>query len=303
MRVLFVIPHYFKAKQDDSTNKSLRISAKSERILAISETISRIHQTFGKTAYGIDHPRVVAHQSVSTIACDIDVIVCTHDNDHLLDELPLSPTLYRRVPAVCEPGMLGFAAHRVLARGRGLYDYYCYVEDDIGMADPLFFAKKSLFDKTFGPTSLIQPNRFEKSSTGMACKAYVDYILHSRVTAAFQDITINPTIKMDFLGEDILFERTSYPSAGSFFLNGEQLDLWSTSPHFESLDTSYLSSLDSAASLSVMKVFSVYKPVLDQAWFLEVEHLSPRWVDTIGRSVNVAQRSSSFIGLPGHVFE
>ncbi|WP_157043808.1 hypothetical protein [Nitrobacter hamburgensis] len=41
---------------------------------------------------------------------------------------------------------------------------------------------------------------------------------------------------------------------------------------------SYLSSLDSAVTLSVMKTFRVYKSVLDQAWFLEVLHASPRCI-------------------------
>jgi len=59
------------------------------------------------------------------------------------------------------------------------------------------------------------------------------------------------------------------------------LDKWVDGPYFLDGDTSYMSPLDSAVTLSVMKTFRVYKPVLDQAWFLEVLHASPRWIGSV----------------------
>jgi hypothetical protein len=49
-----------------------------------------------------------------------------------------------------------------------------------------------------------------------------------------------------------------------------------------------LSPLDSAVTLSVMKTFLVYKPVLEQAWFLEVLHASPRWIRTVTQIAAIA---------------
>lgn len=88
---------------------------------------------------------------------------------------------------------------------------------------------------------------------------------------------------MPFIDETIVFERTSYPSAGCFFLNAEQLRTWVDAPAFRDRDTSYMSPLDSAATLSIMKTFRIYKPVLDQASFLEVLHASPRWVQSVAQ--------------------
>ena len=86
---------------------------------------------------------------------------------------------------------------------------------------------------------------------------------------------------MPFLDHSVAFERTSYPSAGCFFLNDEQLTMFVDGPHFLDGDVSYLSPLDSAVTLSAMKTFRVYKPVLEQAWFLEVLHASPRWIGSV----------------------
>jgi hypothetical protein len=85
---------------------------------------------------------------------------------------------------------------------------------------------------------------------------------------------------MLFLEAAVRFERTPYPSAGCFFLNAQQLAIWADGPHFLDGDVSYLSPLDSAVTLSVMKTFRIYKTVLDHAWFLEVLHASPRWIGT-----------------------
>jgi hypothetical protein len=51
---------------------------------------------------------------------------------------------------------------------------------------------------------------------------------------------------------------------------------------------SYLSPLDSAVTLSVMKTFRIYKPVLDQAGFLEVLHASPRSIGSVTQIATIA---------------
>jgi hypothetical protein len=173
---------------------------------------------------------------------------------------------------------LGFECHRVLAEARGRYDYYGYVEDDIVVNDPLFFRKRAHFDYLFGPDALLQPNRWEGKSEGHVQKLYVDYRVRPALTALYQQVGGETCLEMALLNETVRFERTSYPSAGCFFLSREQLAIWADSAAFRDRDVSYMSALDSAATLSIMKVFRIYKPVLDQAWFLEVQHVSPRWV-------------------------
>ena len=99
---------------------------------------------------------------------------------------------------------------------------------------------------------------------------------------------------LPFLDEIVLFERTPYPSSGCFLLNAEQLAIWSESHAFRDGDTSYMSALDSAATLSVMKTFRIYKPVLDQASFLEVMHASPRWIQAVEKQTTLVPRDTPF---------
>jgi predicted transcriptional regulator len=131
----------------------------------------------------------------------------------------------------------------------------------------------------FGPDALLQPNRCELSVIGPIYKMYVDYRVHRNVTAAYQNIDEQPMFEMSYGNETVRFERPSYPSAGCFFLNAEQLDRWVKSRNFLDGDTSYLGNpLDSAATLSIMKTFRIYKAVLSNASFLEVVHTSARWI-------------------------
>lgn len=74
-------------------------------------------------------------------------------------------------------------------------------------------------------------------------------------------------------------------------MNDEQLSIFADNPHFLDGDVSYLSPLDSAVTLSVMKTFRVYKPVLEQAWFLEVLHASPRWIGSVTQMVTLASQA------------
>src|SRR5579863_572388 len=114
--------------------------------------------------------------------------------------------------------------------------------------------------------------------------------MRAGATAAYQDVDVEPRLTLHFLDEAVIFERTTYPSAGCFFLNEDQLAIWTESAAFRERDVSYLSPLDSAATLSVMKAFRIYKPVLDQAWFLEVLHASPRWIQGVNEIARLVPR-------------
>jgi len=282
------MPHFFNRGGTDKTNRSRQAAARDERLRALVAAICGAHQALGTRSFGLDHGEAKAWQMKTGQTLTLDIVVCTTGDSHLIEELGGIQPLFHHHPTSAEPIMLGFECHRLLQAMRGRYDYYAFVEDDIVLTDPLFFRKRRLFDMRFGPNALLQPNRYETSAGGPVSKLYVDYRLKPRVTAAYQDIAEMPQLEMPFLDEVVRFERTTYPSAGCFFLNNAQLEYWVESPNFLDGDVSYMSPLDSAVTLSVMKTFRIYKPVLDQASFLEVLHASPRWigsVDTIAQLV------------------
>jgi hypothetical protein len=286
MRILLVMPHFFGEPIPDATNRSRLASARTERLRALVASICGPHQAMGTGTYGLDHGQARAQRSRS--GQRIDLVICTTRNAHLLDEIRALRTLFQHHPTDAEPMMLGFECHKVMRQARGRYDYYGFIEDDVVLTDPLFFRKRRLFDQRFGPDALLQPNRYELSPNGPVHKLYVDYRLNRKVTERYQDIAEVPLLQMPFLDGDVSFERTTYPSAGCFFLSAAQLDRWVDSPHFLDGDVSYLSALDSAVTLSVMKAFRIYKPVLEHGWFLEVLHASPRWIGSVARIAAVA---------------
>jgi len=290
MRVLVAMPHFFGEAAGDKTNQSRQPAKRAERIRALINSIAGFHQIFGDQVYGLDHGKREVQQSAAIAS--LDLVVCTAGASHLLDELKPISSLYRNHVASVDPIMLGFECHRLMRQAQGQYDYYCYVEDDIIIKDPLFFRKLELFDSEFGHDALLQPNRYEIRLSGPIHKLYVDYGLRPAVTALYQSVS-GAALELAFAGHTVRFERTTYPSAGSFFLNAAQLAHWVASPYFLDGDISYMSSLDSAATLSIMKTFQVYKPVIDQAWFLEVEHASPRWIGGIENQVRFVRHKDN----------
>ena len=294
MRVLITIPHFFKPIDGNATNRSQRVGAEEERRRALAATVASLQQTFGAGIYGLDHFNRIAWQAAPSQRYELDVVVCTTGDAHLLKQMAPMHALFRHHATEAEPAMLGFECHKLLSDARGKYDYYGYLEDDVVITDPLFFRKRRLFDRNFGVEALLQPNRCELRTDGPVQKLYVDYHLRPGLTAPYQNLGDRPQLHLPFADETILFERTAYPSAGCFFLSDEQLALWISGGHFLDGDTSYLSALDSAATLSVMKTFRIYKPVLDQAWFLEVLHASPRWITSVEQMVRLGPRREPF---------
>jgi hypothetical protein len=291
MRVLITIPHFFDGGAARTDNRSRNATARGERLRALVATLASLHQAFGSTTFGLDHGERMVWPMTQAAPHALDIVLVTTGQSHLAGEIAPLQSLFRHIATNADPLRLGFECHKLLRDAVGRYDYYGYVEDDIVITDPLFLRKRRLFDRTFGPQALLQPNRYEASPSGPVHKLYVDYRLNPRVTARYQNVADAPQLAMPFLDETITFERTTYPSAGCFFLNDAQLALLIGSPHFLDGDVSYLSPLDSAVTLSVMKVFRVYKPALNQAWFLEVLHASPRWIGSVAQIARLATSS------------
>ena len=63
MRVLFLIPHFFRATRAEATNRSERPQARQERAVALMATLAALRQTFGSSTYGLDHGERTARQA------------------------------------------------------------------------------------------------------------------------------------------------------------------------------------------------------------------------------------------------
>jgi hypothetical protein len=211
----------------------------------------------------------------------VDVIVCTYAAKHVLDRLTLPPGFYSQRDCECNPRYLAFECQDVLKANLGSYDYYCFLEDDLVLHDPWLFEKLRWFCGLFGNRALLQPHRFERSLNGPVRRFYVDEDIPLRVTERFQDITRDAELTASYMDTRLTFRRQSNPHSGCYFLNAAQMEYWAAQPDFAKRDASFVGPLDSGATLGIMRNFNIYKPALDDASFLEVEHFGDTFLQVL----------------------
>ncbi len=295
MRILAAIPHYYAGAgtpSPDGRRHGSTADPPHPRVVALSGCIAALHQLYGPAQHIIDHATRVAQPANARIAGQVDVVVCTTGENHLLDRLPLPARSYAHHRADCPPRLLGFECHAVLRDRLGDYDYYVYLEDDLISRDPWLFVKLGWLTKQLGDDVLLQPNRYEVGPLGLVHKAYIDGDLEVWVTAPFQNIEELPTATGRLLGTSVTFLRARNPHAGCFFLSARQMESWSKRPYFLDRDTSFVGPLESAATLGVMRTFRVYKPSPESASFLEIEHFGTSFLGQLRRRSDAAGPSA-----------
>jgi hypothetical protein len=285
MRILFTIAHYCKTSdggkaQDGREHASVGV-ARQARATALTECLSALHQLYDQTYCTLHHARKVALPSQPRLRHRIDVVICTTRDGHLLTDLPVPAAFFSQHATQSEPIYLGYECHAVLRERLGAYDYYCYLEDDLILHDPWLFIKLAWFTAEGGDSRLLQPNRYEAGPHPLVSKVYIDGDLREPVTAPFQNIHEDPQLNKEVLGTDVVFQRPLNPHAGCFFLNARQMNHWVKQPWFLDRDASFIGPLESAASLGIQRTFKVYKPALENADFLEIQHHGHAYLDMI----------------------
>jgi len=290
MKLLFVIPHYCAsatrvAKHSSQTGKT------NERGLALRRAVLSLHQLFGPSQAMIKVGARCTIQANQPLRHELHVCVVTNNSDHALEEAALLQGLFERVVVDAPPMTLGFACHRVLGDRYVKFDYCGYLEDDLILHDPWFLEKLIWFNRHVGKGSVLLPNRFELSADLAYQKCYLDGDLKPHVTQPFQDVKDEPRLSSKFLGRSIEFQRPLNPHSGCFFLNLEQMRMWCEQPDFGVPRSSFVGLLESAASLGMMQTFKVYKPMHQNASFLEIEHHGHQFISKIQKSSNALDTS------------
>jgi hypothetical protein len=286
MRILVAIPHYYSVHAESSPDGMWHGSVTqgaATRLIAVSSCIAAMHQLYGSEQRVIDHATRVAMPANQQTAGQVDIVVCTTGDDHLLGQLPLPAGSFVHNPTASPAPLLGFECHAVLRDRIGDYDYYAYMEDDLIAHDPWMFVKLGWITDQLGDGVLLQPNRYEVGPLGLVNKAYIDGDLIVEATAAFQDITVQPIATGRLLGTTVTFVRAKNPHAGCFFLNARQMAAWASRPDFLDRDTSFVGPLESAATLGIMRAFRVYKAAAESASFLEIEHYGTSYIGQLRR--------------------
>lgn len=275
MRILFTISHFFQPS--DGSRYGSQGKDPQPRIQALTACVGALHKLFGKSQASFDIAQGVAKPANQSQVHNIDIVICTTKNQHLLEQISLPSDLYKHYRTNAEPMLLGFECQALLRDCLGAYDYFCFLEDDIILHDPWLFVKLNWFNKQAGDNALLQPNRYELSPPGNSKKIYIDGNLSPLLTANFQNLADQPELQAQILGQTVIFRRATNPHSGCYFLNVPQMNYWAQQPHFLDRDSSFFSPLESAASLGIMRTFRIYKSIPQQANFLEVEHYGNAW--------------------------
>jgi hypothetical protein len=284
MRLLVAIPHYYRAGGPrpgyDRDHGSTRLDP-APRIAALSACIGALHRAFGAPHGIILHSEGVTAPANDEIAGQVDVVVCTAGDDHLLNSLPAGCGTFHHRRTAADPLLLGFECRAALRDGLGGYDYYGYMEDDLILHDPWFFRKLAWFNAYLGDEVLLLPNRYEAAPEGLLRRVYVDGDLPRFVVEPFQDLDDRPRLASALMGARVEFCRPLNPHAGCHFLDARQMARLAARPDFLEPDTRFIGPLESAATLGILRAFRVYKPAPANASFLEIEHYGNEYLNMI----------------------
>jgi len=220
MRILFTVPHYYDPKGGGRYG-SLKAAAEPRRNALIG-TLFSLHTTFGRRQALLGHS---TRESNADFSAEVEVVVCTTGDRHLLEGLKLPADLMRHHRTKAEGMYLGYECHAVLRANLGRFDYYCYLEDDIALVDPLFFQKLAWFSRLAGDEAVLQPNRNEIAATRRWYKLYIDGDLTKpEWSDRWQDTRDRREIRGEALGQALRFLRVNNPHSGCFFLNARQME-------------------------------------------------------------------------------
>jgi hypothetical protein len=286
MKILLTIAHYYRADgSNQNAHASLRASAARDRIQALTTSLLALHTIAGSSQMMFDIQHRSAHRANGDHQLEV-IIVTDADGHHVLNQLPFQPESYYQHHVASElenPKHLGFVCQRVLANHLPEhYDLYGFLEDDLILHDPSFFDKVAWFAEWTHQQGVLMPNRYEVSPRTRALKAYIDGAIRPEATQAFQERRIEPQLEAEVFGQSMQFIRPSNPHAGCYFLTYEQLSHWAAQADFAVPSDAFISPLESAASLGVMRHFRVYKPADFNASFLEIQHAGSGFIQYLG---------------------
>ena len=267
-------------------NPSPRILALQEQLLCLLRLAN--HQ--GSIDIGsksvVDANQVIRHV--------FDFRVVTDGKNSVLDLLtPEFRSLLREeVRPPLTPRHLGFEAQKLLAENvdQG-FDLLVYLEDDLLIRDPYFFHKIRWFSKQLGPECLLLPQRMETSGNPQIVdRLFIDGSVPSQELRMLIPEP-PPALAIDLPIGKVYFESPRNPHSGCFVLTQEQMKRWMSDDCWQDGDCSYVSPLESAATLGLIKVFRLYKPAFACASWLEVQHWGTSFTSLVGNSIKPPQLS------------
>jgi hypothetical protein len=275
MRILVTIAHYFKSAPVTEWDQALGSGRDPvSRIAALNSEIVALHRYFGPHRTARD-PELRSQDTAERNT--LDIVLMTVRDANLLDRIGIDPSTYSIEYFEGPPIMLAFEAQRIMRDRCDSYDLYVYLEDDLTIVDPAFFAKIKWFSDTFGPDVMLLPTRYEMSHSGVPAKVEFSPRLSSSETSRIPSANAPEVLSAEWLGISQTFRRPNNPHSACFVVSSEQLKRWTKLPTFYDRDPSFVDPLVSASTFAPLQAFSIYRPAEPDPWFLSIEHFGVRY--------------------------
>ena len=285
MKILVAIVHYWNP-EGDGRHASLR-SNPQPRIMALQEQLlSLLRLSNHQGAIDIGAMSVSdANQSIRHV---FDLRVVTDGVHTVLNHLPseVRSLVKEEVRTPLTPKHLGFEAQKLLAQNTQTdFDLLVYLEDDLLIRDPYFFHKVRWFNCQLGPDNLLLPQRMEiAAGPHVVDRLFIDGSLPPH---ELREVIPEPppALVIEMPIGTVYFESPRNPHSGCFVLTPDQMMRWVADDCWQDGDCSYVSPLESAATLGLIKVFRLYKPAFACASWLEIQHWGTSFSSLVGGSV------------------
>ena len=278
MKVLLAIPHVFSPKQGSlySSQTEAKRNLKQEALFrATIGNLNRhrkqhwIHASLGK------EQEVVNRELNTEIGVQMSIQLFSPPKDNLAKTLPADPDLSIIDPGIEDYTKIPITASRKLLEQADNYDLIGYLEDDILISDPEFFAKILYLDKFSDQKYVFLPHRCEHIS------GRGDVILSGDPDGGRPDLfwDTGETISIPWPLGNRRFYRATNPHSGCYFLSRRQAlcvrDFWAAKNWRPNWNLS--GPLEQACSGMLLPVMRLMKPIPEHYRFLMVRHQDTLW--------------------------
>ena len=278
MKVLLAIPHVFAPKQGSLYSSQTEAKRSLKRKALLKATIGNlnrhrrrhwIHASLGKGQ------KVVNRELSSPDGVELTIRLFTPPGASLADALPEDPDLERLDPCVSDYSQVPLVASRHLLEQAEGYDLVGYMEDDLLLSDPEFFAKILYLDRYSDGNYAFLPHRCEH------IPGQGDVILSGDPDGGRPDLFWDTGEMLNIpwpLGER-RFYRATNPHSGCYFLSRRQaekvLKYWTDHEWIAPFQLS--GPLEQAGSGMLLPTLKILKPIPAHFRFLMVRHQDQLW--------------------------
>ncbi len=279
------IPSFFAEKTNGTGYGSGRPGQKLAREIALARCLTSLlsqRRTLEDAVLhigerSIHHWDAKPNRLEQTLRLELEIHVFTDGKNRLNKVLDLfKDSIHVHNIELENPRHLPLEARDWLIKYDPITDLSVYMEDDIIINDPLFFDKQFWFLERTSNKFVLMPHRVETVLSGRTSRLIVDGPLASSFINKFcEPKSYIAAGRFDPLGEEISFDITENPHSGCFIISREQVK------HLRKQilpRDGFVTTLETAATLTVLKYYNVLKPSKGKQRFLEIIHGHPSFL-------------------------